>query len=71
MKDYVQCTVCNHESSRPDKFLDISLDIHDVSTLEDAMHKFVTPEILSGSSQWMCPKCNTLVSLHLQINERE
>lgn len=32
-----------------------------VSSLEEALDKFVTPEILSESSQWMCPKCEKLV----------
>lgn len=61
VKDYVQCTVCGYESSRPDKFLDISLDIHQVSNLTEALDKFVTPEILSGSSRWRCSKCDALV----------
>lgn len=49
------------QSSRPDKFLDISLDIHQVSNLTEALDKFVTPEILSGSSRWRCSKCDALV----------
>ncbi len=56
------------ESSRPDTFLDMSLDIHEVSSVEEALDKFVTPEILSDSSQWKCSKCDKLVYHANKIN---
>ncbi|KAL6042819.1 Ubiquitin carboxyl-terminal hydrolase 47 [Balamuthia mandrillaris] len=61
MIDYVKCRECGYQSSREDKYLDISLDIHNTSSLEQALDRFVTPEILSGTSQWRCSGCNNLV----------
>jgi ubiquitin carboxyl-terminal hydrolase 47 len=49
MIDYVQCLRCQRRSERPDTFLDISLDIHNVNTLEAALQKFIEP----GFMKWL------------------
>eukprot|EP00026_Physarum_polycephalum_P000727 Phypoly_transcript_00728.p1 GENE.Phypoly_transcript_00728~~Phypoly_transcript_00728.p1 ORF type:complete len:1258 (+),score=338.52 Phypoly_transcript_00728:104-3877(+) len=63
MKDYVQCKECKHESARIDHYLDIPLVIRGfgetvpVKSVEEALHKFVTPEVLDKENQYSCEKC--------------
>jgi hypothetical protein len=67
MKDYVQCKECRNESARTDDYLDIPLVIKGfgesqaIGSVEEAMHKFVTPEILSEDNQYNCEKCGKKV----------
>uniref|UniRef100_A0A6B2KX25 Ubiquitin carboxyl-terminal hydrolase 47 n=1 Tax=Arcella intermedia TaxID=1963864 RepID=A0A6B2KX25_9EUKA len=58
IKDYVRCTQCGYESSRQDEFLDLSLVIRSVTSLEEALNAFISPELLNGDNQYFCEKCN-------------
>jgi ubiquitin C-terminal hydrolase len=68
MKDYVRCQECGHESSRADKYLDIPLVIKGfgeskaIKSVEEALFKFVEPEVLSGDNQYSCEKCSKKVN---------
>ena len=59
--------VCQTESSRTDKYLDIPLVIRGfgeskaISSVEEALEKFTTPELLNGENQYFCEKCNKKV----------
>lgn len=33
--------------------MDVSLVIHELTTLQGALGAFITPEVLQGSNQWM------------------
>jgi len=63
MKDYVQCKECKHESARVDHYLDIPLVIRGfgetipVKSVEEALHKFIQPEVLDKENQYNCEKC--------------
>eukprot|EP01129_Flabellula_baltica_P012412 TRINITY_DN5607_c0_g1_i1.p1 TRINITY_DN5607_c0_g1~~TRINITY_DN5607_c0_g1_i1.p1 ORF type:complete len:1164 (+),score=303.45 TRINITY_DN5607_c0_g1_i1:400-3891(+) len=67
MKDFVRCTVCGHESSRQDKFLDIPLVIKGfgetkaVSSIHEALGKFTDVERLEGDNQYFCESCDCKV----------
>jgi len=67
MKDYVKCMECGHESSRTDKYLDIPLVIRGfgatkpVRSVEEALMKFVQPEMLVEDNQYSCEKCKKKV----------
>eukprot|EP01125_Pyxidicula_operculata_P017503 TRINITY_DN6130_c0_g1_i4.p1 TRINITY_DN6130_c0_g1~~TRINITY_DN6130_c0_g1_i4.p1 ORF type:complete len:739 (+),score=174.88 TRINITY_DN6130_c0_g1_i4:2055-4271(+) len=67
MKDTVQCKRCGYESCRNDKFLDIPLVIKGfgqtkaVASIEEALSKFIEPEILAGDNQYACDKCKMKV----------
>jgi len=64
MKDYVRCLECGHESSRNDKFLDIPLVIKGfgetkaISSILEALSKFIENEKLEKDNQYFCEKCN-------------
>lgn len=68
LKDYVRCQECGHESSRADKYLDIPLVIKGfgeskaIKSVEEALFKFVEPEVLSGDNQYSCEKCSKKVN---------
>lgn len=67
MKDYVQCKECGNESSRTDKYLDIPLVIKPfgerqaLRSVQEALSRFVQPELLEGDNQYLCTKCNKKV----------
>jgi len=67
MKDYVKCKECEHDSSRTDKYLDIPLVIRGfgstvpVKSVEEALGRFVQPEVLESDNQYKCEKCNKKV----------
>lgn len=70
MKDYVKCLECKNESARVDAYLDIPLVIRPFgstktySSVEEAIHAFVQPEILNDTNQYFCEKCNKKCDAH-------
>ncbi|RDD45783.1 Ubiquitin carboxyl-terminal hydrolase 47 [Trichoplax sp. H2] len=70
MKDYVKCLRCNNESARKDMYQDIPLAVKPFGSdtaydsIEKAMRAFVEPELLTGSNQYMCEKCNMKCDAH-------
>ncbi|KAL5010194.1 hypothetical protein ScPMuIL_012499 [Solemya velum] len=70
LKDYVKCLECHNESARLDTFLDIPLVIRPFGeekvykSVEEALRAFVQPEILDGSNQYFCEKCNKKCNAH-------
>ncbi|OMJ81023.1 hypothetical protein SteCoe_18584 [Stentor coeruleus] len=61
--DYVNCLACGNESTREDKFLDLSLTINNKfeniynDSVEKAIKNYVKPENLSGTNQYNCENC--------------
>jgi ubiquitin C-terminal hydrolase len=61
MRDYVICTECKRVGGRKDNFLDLQLVIQNAKHLDDALDNFQFEEILDGSNQYSCEKCNKKV----------
>ena len=64
MVSYVKCEVCQKESSREEKFLDLSLPIKNEfgtgvqnSSVEMAIENYLKPEKLEGDNQYECSEC--------------
>ena len=57
--DYLDCQQCHSGRFREDIFLDLSLPIDGVHSLEESLQKFITPEILSEGNQVNCSQCGT------------
>ncbi|KAH9503711.1 Ubiquitin carboxyl-terminal hydrolase 47, partial [Bulinus truncatus] len=61
---------CGYESARVDAYLDIPLVIRPFGSSEsygsviEAMNAFVQPEILDGTNQYFCEKCNKKCNAH-------
>ncbi|KAK9300885.1 hypothetical protein QLX08_006588 [Tetragonisca angustula] len=70
MIDYVKCLECSTEKSREDTFLDIPLPVRPFgsnvayTSVEEALRAFVQHEILEGSNQYHCEKCNKKCDAH-------
>jgi ubiquitin C-terminal hydrolase len=69
----IDCKECKHESARVDHYLDIPLVIRGfgetipVKSVEEALHKFVQPEVLDKENQYNCEKCSKKVKRRLGI----
>ena len=61
LTDYLRCLSCHTARQRTDDFMDVSLDVEQCTSLEQAMHTFIQPETLTGDNRWRCDKCNTKV----------
>ncbi|CAL1540522.1 unnamed protein product [Lymnaea stagnalis] len=57
LRSQVTCLRCHAKSNTFDPFMDISLDIKGVNTVEDALAKFVKPETLEQENAYKCPNC--------------
>ncbi|GFS14249.1 ubiquitin carboxyl-terminal hydrolase [Elysia marginata] len=57
LQSQVICLRCQARSNTFDPFMDISLDIKGVNTVEEALLKFVKPETLDQENAYKCPKC--------------
>jgi len=71
LRSQVKCTVCKHASNVYDPVMDLSLDISHASTLQKALRNFTQPELLSGSNQFKCERCNKKVDAVKQFTIHE
>jgi len=61
LRSRVTCNECHHNSDTFDSILDLSVDIHGVETLRDALHKFTAIDYLKGADKYKCEKYVLLV----------
>ncbi|GAB6023955.1 Ubiquitin carboxyl-terminal hydrolase 47 [Chamberlinius hualienensis] len=70
IRDYVKCLDCGHESAREDSYLDIPLPVKPFGastafgSVEEALQAFVQPEVLNGSNQYFCERCDRKCDAH-------
>ena len=57
LRSRVTCDECHHNSDTFDSILDLSVDIHGVDTLRDALRKFTAVDYLKGADKYKCEKC--------------
>ncbi|KAK0461990.1 Usp36 protein [Desarmillaria tabescens] len=62
LRSRVTCQSCGHNSDTYDSNLDVSLDIHRMSTVKEALHKFVAPDYLKGGDKYKCERCKKYVN---------
>ena len=64
MLDCVKCEECHNVKSREDIFLDIPLQVRQFgstksfATVQESLGDFIRPELLNGTNQYFCEKCN-------------
>jgi ubiquitin carboxyl-terminal hydrolase 36/42 len=56
LRSRVTCNECHHNSDTFDSILDLSVDIHGVETLRDALRKFTAIDYLKGADKYKCEK---------------
>ncbi|KAI0375867.1 cysteine proteinase [Pilatotrama ljubarskyi] len=67
LRSRVKCLSCGHNSDTYDRMLDLSVDIAGVSTLKDALRKFVAVDHLRGADKYKCEKCKKPVNADKQF----
>lgn len=66
-RSQIFCLNCKAKSNTYDYFMDFMLDIHNVNSLEDALQKFVTPEVLKNDNSYKCSSCKKSVTAKKQF----
>ncbi|ETO20273.1 hypothetical protein RFI_16943 [Reticulomyxa filosa] len=59
---YAQCLQCEHLRPRQDSSHGIGLDIEKATSFDDAMKRYITPEILTDGNKVNCDVCNEKTS---------
>ncbi|KAL4265009.1 Ubiquitin carboxyl-terminal hydrolase [Pleurotus pulmonarius] len=67
LRSRVTCGSCQHNSDTFDSILDLSLDIHNTSSLKDALRKFGAIDHLKGADKYKCEKCKKPVNAQKQF----
>ncbi|THH13632.1 hypothetical protein EW146_g6609 [Bondarzewia mesenterica] len=67
LRSRVTCRDCGYNSDTFDNILDLSVDIHGVTSLKDALRKFVAVDYLKGSDKYKCEKCKRRVIAEKQF----
>lgn len=71
LRSRVTCRDCAYNSDTFDSMLDLSVDIHGLGSLRDALRKFVAVDYLKGSDKYKCEKCkrHVVAEKHFTIHE--
>jgi ubiquitin carboxyl-terminal hydrolase 36/42 len=56
LRSRVTCKRCHHPSDTFDSCLDLSLDLTNAKTIDQALSNFVKPERLDGEDKYKCEK---------------
>ncbi|KAI0559946.1 Ubiquitin carboxyl-terminal hydrolase [Gracilaria domingensis] len=70
LQSCVQCTDCDFKSITTEPFLDMSLEISRVSSVERALDRFCAVETLHGDNRYRCEGCRSLVDAHKRFSVR-
>ncbi|GJJ07167.1 hypothetical protein Clacol_001367 [Clathrus columnatus] len=62
LRSRVTCTACDHVSDTFDTILDLSIDIQGVSSVSQALSKFVAVDYLRGANKYNCERCKKPVN---------
>ncbi|RUP49384.1 hypothetical protein BC936DRAFT_142635 [Jimgerdemannia flammicorona] len=68
LQSQIKCMQCQRESNTFDPMLDVSLDVKNVSTVDQAFKGFTKPELLTKANRYRCEgKCQGLVDARKQL----
>ncbi|OBZ77162.1 Ubiquitin carboxyl-terminal hydrolase 42 [Grifola frondosa] len=67
LRSRVTCLSCGHNSDTFDSILDLSVDICGVSSLKEALRKFIAVDHLKGADKYKCEKCKKHVTAEKQF----
>mmetsp|Transcript_75937 Transcript_75937/g.180552 ORF Transcript_75937/g.180552 Transcript_75937/m.180552 type:complete len:476 (-) Transcript_75937:62-1489(-) len=69
LRSTLTCSQCGHESRCFDPFLYISVPVdRNMSTVSEAMERYLEAESLTGDEQWRCDKCKKRVDATKKID---
>ncbi|PXF48005.1 Ubiquitin carboxyl-terminal hydrolase 42 [Gracilariopsis chorda] len=70
LQSCVHCMECGFKSITTEPFLDLSLEITRVSTVERALDRFCAVETLQGDNRYKCEGCRSLVNAQKRFSVR-
>jgi ubiquitin carboxyl-terminal hydrolase 36/42 len=57
LRSKIKCTMCQGSSEQCERILDLTVEIDgDINTLEEALHRFTSTEILDGDNRYNCSR---------------
>ncbi|KAL5201142.1 hypothetical protein ABZP36_035496 [Zizania latifolia] len=60
LRSKIRCTKCQFSSEQCERILDLTVEIDgDISTLEEALHRFTSTEVLDGDNRYHCSRCKS------------
>ncbi|XP_010939750.1 ubiquitin carboxyl-terminal hydrolase 17 [Elaeis guineensis] len=60
LRSKIKCMRCQGKSERCERMMDLTVGIHgDIGTLEDALSRFTSTEILDGENKYQCDRCKS------------
>ncbi|KAI7733330.1 hypothetical protein M8C21_021323 [Ambrosia artemisiifolia] len=60
LRSKIVCMKCGGKSEQPERMMDLTVEIEgDVRTLEEALDKFTSTEILDGENKYKCNRCKS------------
>ncbi|XP_073356520.1 ubiquitin carboxyl-terminal hydrolase 17-like isoform X6 [Aegilops tauschii subsp. strangulata] len=60
LRSKIKCTKCGVSSEHCERILDLTVEIDgDISTLEEALHRFTSSEVLDGDNRYHCTRCKS------------
>ncbi|XP_072977835.1 ubiquitin carboxyl-terminal hydrolase 17-like [Typha angustifolia] len=60
LQSKIRCLKCNGKSEHPERMMDLTVEIHgDIGSLEEALLRFTSPEILDGENKYQCTRCKS------------
>ncbi|CBI19252.3 unnamed protein product, partial [Vitis vinifera] len=60
LRSKIKCMKCHGKSERHERMMDLTVEIEgDIGTLEEALHKFTSTEILDGENKYQCSRCKS------------
>lgn len=62
LRSRVTCAQCHHNSDTFDPMLDLSLDLRNVTSVQEALQRFTAPDMLSGTEKYKCENCSRKVN---------
>ncbi|XP_076457371.1 uncharacterized protein LOC143291386 [Babylonia areolata] len=68
LQSQVRCMKCSARFNTYDPYMDISLDLKDVKTLEEAFSRFVKPEMLDMDNAYKCERCHQKVNAEKRLS---
>ncbi|XP_069728672.1 ubiquitin carboxyl-terminal hydrolase 17-like protein 6 [Phaenicophaeus curvirostris] len=61
LRSCVKCKACGSPSDTYEPFLDLTVEIEGVDSIQQALNLFVRPEMLCNDNAYMCDRCKTKV----------
>ncbi|KAM5575434.1 ubiquitin carboxyl-terminal hydrolase 16 [Rosa sericea] len=60
LRSKIKCTRCQGKSERQERMMDLTVEIEgDIGTLEEALRRFTSTEVLDGENKYQCSRCKS------------